>query len=553
MMFQEVHGSATRRVREELALVQLFEITGYARPASLEILDRTDSGRACAVERLSLRTTTTREGPLLIFLLSLPLATTNTMDFSPPHPALRRVQPLHDLAQSSRVHNSLDDRQSATAASGSSSSSLAPSPSISSSLHSSTRSTTSSSSHRTNRHCRRSPPSLDSTSSLSSRGSSSRESHGTASSYTSYNSDLDDSSDGEDADDCSVLDDLYATSWSHPSLASPPPRAAHASSPPPPPSSVELLPQQHSPALLNDSDHAPIMPLFASFAALLSSSSSTPSTSTNTLDMCFCGSPSEDDSIYCSRVCAQADALSALCGSQDASSKSTSRKSTSSASHYRRVERDEAAREKERTKAKERAAKDRVARTGAWRSNLSPSSAAASKTSTRPLPPRTSSRAARSSNGTVPSLSSSVASSSTCSSPLTPSFPTTPTHDSPLVPASKMYLHPSTTVSKPDNLLFSSSSTEDLYSSYLNATPTLASTRAAALSDAEYGIAPAPPQPKAGASYLGMMMLQTDDEEEAEEERDRVASMRFQAPPTVAPAGHARKLSFDDVLGIFNQ
>ncbi|POY75453.1 hypothetical protein BMF94_1526 [Rhodotorula taiwanensis] len=106
-----------------------------------------------------------------------------------------------------------------------------------------------------------------------------------------------------------------------------------------------------------------------------------------TLDTCFCGQEPEEDSIYCSRACAQADALNALCGggsggasnssgAEDAfepfstatgggssamrrSSSNYSHQSGSSAfsgseSHYRRIEREETRKATERERAQRR-------------------------------------------------------------------------------------------------------------------------------------------------------------------------------------------------------
>ena len=95
-----------------------------------------------------------------------------------------------------------------------------------------------------------------------------------------------------------------------------------------------------------------------------------------TLDTCFCGSAPEEDSIYCSRACAQADALNALCGgggsgsassgndedgagssdaaslrSYQSSSNASCLSSGAESSHYRRVEREETRRATEKERA----------------------------------------------------------------------------------------------------------------------------------------------------------------------------------------------------------
>ena len=95
-----------------------------------------------------------------------------------------------------------------------------------------------------------------------------------------------------------------------------------------------------------------------------------------TLDTCFCGSAPEEDSIYCSRACAQADALNALCGgggsgsassggdedgagssdaaslrSYQSSSNASCLSSGAESSHYRRVEKEETRRATEKERA----------------------------------------------------------------------------------------------------------------------------------------------------------------------------------------------------------
>lgn len=182
----------------------------------------------------------------------------------------------------------------------------------------------------------------------------------------------------------------------------------------------------------------------------------------STLDRCFCGAEPEDDSIYCSRACAQADALNALCGTsssaEDAASSSdaASLRSGSSGgsggsgvggidSHYRRVRREEERRAKERERAQRKEDKARKARaleerervqaqerrsaSGSLRRSQGDvaSSRAPAQDSFAP-PPRTSSRR-------TPSLSSSVSSlaSSAAPSPISPAFPPHHASDSPFI------------------------------------------------------------------------------------------------------------------------
>ncbi|GAA5932753.1 hypothetical protein JCM3775_002227 [Rhodotorula graminis] len=169
------------------------------------------------------------------------------------------------------------------------------------------------------------------------------------------------------------------------------------------------------------------------------------------LDRCFCGAEPEEDSIYCSRACAQADALNALCGTsssaEDAASSSdaASLRSGSSGgsgesgggidSHYRRVRREEERRAKERERAQRKEDKARKARAleerervqagerqsaagSLRRSNGDVGSSRSSSHESFAPPPRTSSRR-------TPSLSSSVSSlaSSAAPSPISPAFP----------------------------------------------------------------------------------------------------------------------------------
>ncbi|GAA5848655.1 hypothetical protein JCM9279_002730 [Rhodotorula babjevae] len=195
----------------------------------------------------------------------------------------------------------------------------------------------------------------------------------------------------------------------------------------------------------------------------------------STLDRCFCGAEPEDDSIYCSRACAQADALNALCGTsssaEDAASSSdaASLRSGSSGgssgaggidSHYRRVRREEERKAKERESAQRKEDKARKARaleereraqaqerrstSGSLRRSEGDvgSSRASAQDSVAP-PPRTSSRR-------TPSLSSSVSSlaSSAAPSPISPAFPQyaafPPHHASSLSSSSPFIVEPPT-------------------------------------------------------------------------------------------------------------
>ncbi|GAA5982757.1 hypothetical protein JCM11641_007778 [Rhodosporidiobolus odoratus] len=183
------------------------------------------------------------------------------------------------------------------------------------------------------------------------------------------------------------------------------------------------------------------------------------SLSLNTLDKCFCGKDPEEDSIYCSRICARADALNALCagssGAEDSSdaaslqsgsADSSGRPSSGGETHYRRVEQEEARKEQERQarlSKDRREAKRNAARSSGdsgkkvqgslWRNNVKVASlrvgsgetqqASTSYVPTPGLapPPRTSSRRTPSLTSSVSSLSTGV--SSAVPSPLSPAFP----------------------------------------------------------------------------------------------------------------------------------
>ena len=77
----------------------------------------------------------------------------------------------------------------------------------------------------------------------------------------------------------------------------------------PPSSSNPLLPplfSDHSPP----STPHPDLPIFAAFAALRKPSQAP------TVETCFCGAASDDDSIYCSVACGRKDAMEALCADE---------------------------------------------------------------------------------------------------------------------------------------------------------------------------------------------------------------------------------------------
>ncbi|KAJ8291675.1 hypothetical protein OF846_004933 [Rhodotorula toruloides] len=243
--------------------------------------------------------------------------------------------------------------------------------------------------------------------------------------------------------------------------------------------------------------------------SLLASIAASPSTP---LDRCFCGNEAEEDSIYCGRACAQADALNALCGGGSAagssgvedgagaasSSSSSSdgaslRSGTSggmaesgSESHYRRVEREaeRRAKERERQARREKKAGRKLGRSEAAARLEGRAQAEEEEERERVVrpPPRTTSRppctrtSSRTGTGT-PSLSSSVSSlaSSAQPSPISPCFPSTAA-----APESPFIIEPTSSPSgafepplRPctPNPPSSTHLANDIYSSYLTATP----------------------------------------------------------------------------------
>ncbi|GAA5970172.1 hypothetical protein JCM3765_006902 [Sporobolomyces pararoseus] len=336
-------------------------------------------------------------------------------------------------------------------------------------------------------------PSLSSTRSLAS--SSNRSSYTSyTSSYCSYRDTEAEEEEGEeDEDDRSILEDLLEN------LSNP--RASNAlenpSSPPRIPTTRDSSQQLRERTRYRSS---------ASIQPLASTSNSSTSMDLSaflaslppSLDKCFCGQEVEEDSIYCSRLCAQEDALNALCGASSGaedsdraslvSGSSGSAASQSGESHYRRVEREEVRREKERQAklARERAVARRRAREGEsvssagstgskkgslWRSNVDVGSL---KTHS----PSASTSTSSNHRAGTPSLSSSVsslASTSSASSPISPSFPPprSTSHQVPQISPPVILAPPRPTTPSPPSPLRDVS---DIYSSYLATTPLAPST-----------------------------------------------------------------------------
>ncbi|GAA5872592.1 hypothetical protein JCM1840_004848 [Sporobolomyces johnsonii] len=463
-------------------------------------------------------------------------------------------------------------------------------------------------------------PSEASTASSASRSSASgSSSHDARSSYTSYASSYcsyDDclESDADD-DGGSVLEDLCELSLSHESTTpdSPPRYAASTDS-------SELLRertryrssasvvqplqprQRHHPNLDATRLGGGVGALMPGFDNNTAAAHLSFLATLGDLDRCFCGKDAEEDSIYCSRACAQTDALNALCGgssaedgsaSDGASLRSGSSGGNTVESHYRRVEREEVRREKERQAraARERAAKKRGSdasstsakdrqRGGLWRSNVDVSSVKTSSGSssttsslaapTRLPPPRTSSRR-------TPSLSSSA---STCSSaapsPLTPSFPS----DSHLDPSMPFIVEPPERPTTPLGHSPASPEVSDIYAAYLTATP-LASDKLRTPTQERSTPRSGPTLPPTDddsptargcdLSAVGLRMLQlcgsparSSGHGEEDEARDRLESLTTteggwggreikerMARKGSTARGHTKgKLSFEDVVGI---
>ncbi|GAA5842591.1 hypothetical protein JCM3766R1_004868 [Sporobolomyces carnicolor] len=256
------------------------------------------------------------------------------------------------------------------------------------------------------------------------------------------------------------------------------------------------------------------------------------------LDKCFCGKDVEEDSIYCSRLCAQEDALNALCGassgaedSDRASLVSGSSSSASGESHYRRVEREEVRREKERQAklARERAVARRRAREGEsvssagstgskkgslWRSHVDVGSVKNASTSS-----------SSSNRVGTPSLSSSVsslASTSSACSPISPSFPPPQ--------ATNAHLTTPVILAPPPRPITPAPSSpprdvSDIYSSYLATTPLAPSS---SLCDSKLLRTPRQNDGSTPRSAYPQTPYDDDDEEEDDSPTGRAARIRAQ-------------------------
>ncbi|GAA5914124.1 uncharacterized protein JCM6883_005891 [Sporobolomyces salmoneus] len=266
------------------------------------------------------------------------------------------------------------------------------------------------------------------------------------------------------------------------------------------------------------------------------------------LDKCFCGKDVEEDSIYCSRLCAQEDALNALCGASSGaedsdraslvSGSSGSAASQSGESHYRRVEREEVRREKERQAklARERAVARRRAREGESVSSAGSTGSAAKKGSLwrNNVDVGSVKTASTSSSNRVgtPSLSSSVssiASTSSTSSPISPSFPRSiPQHHPDLahLPTPVILAPPPrpTTPSPPSPLR----DVSDIYSSYLATTPLAAS---------ESKFLRTPRQNDGSTPRSAYPQTPYDDDEEDDSPTGRAARLRAQQQQSQQSSG----------------
>ncbi|GAA5942468.1 uncharacterized protein JCM15063_006258 [Sporobolomyces koalae] len=360
--------------------------------------------------------------------------------------------------------------------------------------------------------------SIDTTSSISDR--SSRTSY--TSSYCSYEDDDD------DEDDRSVLEDLYETlTTASSSLRESPPRLPRDSNQHLRERTRYRSSASFAPVSSRPSPRKPNATTSMDLSAFLASLPPT-------LDRCFCGKEAEEDSIYCSRVCAQEDALNALCGASSGaedsdrasllSGSSGSAASQSGESHYRRVEREEVRREKERQAnlARERAVARRRAREG---ESISSAGSTGSKkgslwrTKADVGAHKASSSYSSSKRAETPSLSSSVSSISSVPSPVSASFPTsTPQLVTPVILAPGDPPRPSTP-SPPLEM-------SDIYSSYLATTPLALSSDSKLLRTPtqQYGVS-SPSTPR--SNYPQNPSAYNDDlEEEDDSPTGRAARMR---------------------------
>lgn len=327
------------------------------------------------------------------------------------------------------------------------------------------------------------------------------------------------------------------------------------------------------------------MPLFSSFKS--------PVASTSTLPKCFCGAEADEDSIYCSVVCGRKDAMLALCGPSGSAAAAGGRESTVSiigsglreerksrgrvlgTSHYRRVERAEAEREQAAERLVEASREAEERRVKAWRYERSDAGAPSPRSSTssgshtsisssRRAPSSlltpTSSYTHRStpSHSSVPSLSSSLSSShasystySPSPSPTSPSFPPTPT--------SPYYSHKEDAILNSPHLTIhpSRDSTDEIYNTYLDSTPTLPRQT---VIRSRYSTDDGSPSMEEGGKSIGQRYRNLA----MGEERDRVPGMGWGGESMkergtrgrgghAGHTGHTRgQLSFDDVVRIMN-
>ncbi|GAA6024753.1 hypothetical protein JCM11491_004802 [Sporobolomyces phaffii] len=389
-------------------------------------------------------------------------------------------------------------------------------------------STSSSSKHAPN-------PSLSSTHSRATTSSGSNRSSYTSytSSYCSYRES--DRDEDEFDDDRSILEDLLDNLTTRTSVLEP------AESPP-------RIPRDSSHQLRERTRYrssASIHPLAAPEPATSSSRSMDLSaflaSLPPSLDKCFCGNDVEEDSIYCSRLCAQEDALNALCGTSSGaedsdraslvSGSSGSAASQTGESHYRRVEREEVRREKERQAklARERAVARRRAREGEsvssagssgskkgslWRSNADVGSLKTTSSSS-------------SNRAETPSLSSSISSLSSTSSPISPSFPPSASARVPQLATPVIFAPPRPTTPSPPSPLRDMS---DIYSSYLATTPL-----APASSDSKLLRTPRQHDSAYPNSTPRSMYPQTPFDEEDDSPTSRAARLRAQHQSPPAP------------------
>lgn len=205
-------------------------------------------------------------------------------------------------------------------------------------------------------------------------------------------------------------------------------------------------------------------------------------------ELCFCGAPVEEDSMYCGTACARQDALKALNGDADISSRQKEAEHRAKEERFRRAEEAIRAKQAAKDKLKERE-RERAARLAKWKNVVKQNSiskaARNAAAAVEEQHVRNESTASSIAHSSTPSLSTSVSSSCDDTAPsevpTTPDSPTFAVHDV----ADNVICYPATpTPGEPANAALDAASsssylaTEDIYNAYLLRTPTLADEQA---------------------------------------------------------------------------